>query len=218
LNPDLRGEALAELRAQAGDECLGFQDRAAVVWRLAALAGETAHEAIAYHRSVLDDEQQSISARCRSAHQLSKLGYSFGASAVAALRRFATDPEFTAREHIEAVETLGRTFIWRSAEVGQLALLVARDPAATGYRDFRWVMTGVAALEVDRLLLADRTLSPRERLDSLRDWNHATMVPAAEAMLRDALTAPKPRRSTASKRQRASPSCPCGTFLRPSDC
>lgn len=193
LCPELRAEALHELRAQAGDEFLDFQSRAEVVRRLAGVEADTVGDAIVYHRAVLHDEQQSMAARCRAAEELSRLDQLSGEAMVAALRRFAASPELTAGEREDAATRLVYVYPWRTAEVGQIALLLARDPAATasGRRQLHWSCWGTPCLEIDQLLLTDRTLSPTERIGDLNEWEYSTLVPDAEAMLRDVLSAPE---------------------------
>lgn len=193
LCPELRAQALDELQAQARDEFLDSEPRAEAVRRLAAINRETVGDAIAFHRATVNDEHQAMGVRCRAANELSRLDESSGSAAVAALRRFATSPELTASEREDAAEQLAATYPWRTPEAGQVAVLLARDPAATfsGSGRLRWSCSGTVAQEIDQLFLADHTRSPIERIGCLNEWDYSTLVPDAEAMLREVLRAPE---------------------------
>lgn len=191
LCPELRDEALAELRAQAGDEFLRFLWRTEAIRRLADLDADTLSDAIAYYRTVLDDERQPVRVRLEAAYQLVWLDDSFAETAFAAFRRFATATEFTAQEHAVAVEWLAFLGPSRLLEVAGLGLAVARDPTAAPSVRSRLAprLWGKARVEVERSLLADRTGSPSERVGRLNAWEHPVLAVEAEAALRDVLAA-----------------------------
>jgi hypothetical protein len=191
LRPELSEPALAELRTQAGDECLEFTWRTEAVVQLAKLEPTTRDEAVTYHRAVLDDARQPVSDRCEAAYQLVKLDDSCTGVALAALRRFVTAPSFTVEEHADVVGWLAGMYHFGTPEVIPFALVVARDPAASAWARRRVGnrLPGRARVEVERSLLSDRTALPNQRVGNLTTWEYGPLGDEAEAVLRDVLTA-----------------------------
>lgn len=190
LRPDLHGEALTEVRTQADDEFLQFSQRSDAVLSLVRLDPARLDDVIAYHRTVLDDERQSIASRWEAADELNQLDESCCEVAMTALRRFAAGREFTVEERANGVYWFGVNSGYER-ELAYLALGLARDPTARP-RQRSWVkfrLSGRARAEVEQSLLADRCASPEERVDESAAWEYRTFGANAEAVLRDVLTA-----------------------------
>jgi len=195
LRPDLAGEALRELRRQAADECLKFVWRTDVVLEVTRFAPDTVDTAFAFHLAVLNDERDLIAHRREAACQLVKLDPSLGRVAVDTLRRFATDSALMPAEQGTAVHWLKYVTSTRPAEVFRLAFAVAHDPAAGHLVRTRLVdrLSGVARSDLERSLLADRTIPIGRRVPDANIWGHRPLAPEAEQALLDALTAAETR-------------------------
>jgi cellulose synthase operon protein C len=107
LRPDLLNEAITELQCQAQDDYLGFSQRTEVIVHLATLDASTREDAITFHRTLLDDENERISVRCRAAYQLVQLDRAYWQAAVATLRRLSADPRATPADQL--ITTTGLT-------------------------------------------------------------------------------------------------------------
>lgn len=195
LRPELLVEVLPALRALARDEFLEFTLRTDAVSSLVTVDPDARDDAIAFHLRVMDDERQPIGDRCEAAHQLAQLDGSHGQIAMAALRRFATSPEFTAADHGLAVVWFAKLRTDRTREVDHLGLAVVRDPTAPMWIR-SWVrgwLSGQARLETVRSLLADRTASPEQRVGDVTVWGHPKLAAEAEHVLRDVVAAAETR-------------------------
>jgi cellulose synthase operon protein C len=190
LGPDPGDEVLTELRTQSADEYLDFQERSEVLLRLVRVDPRALNDTIAYHVAVLHDQRRPVGARAMAAYQLTQLDGTYRAVALTELRRFVRGPGFTAAERAEAVRRFAR-LCPRSAELSHLALSVARDPVATSPIpvDVHNRLPGRTRLEVEQARLADRAASPSTRVVWLSEWDHRPLAAAAEAALRDSLTA-----------------------------
>jgi len=191
LRPDLAGEGLRELRRQAADEYLKFMWRTDVVLEVTRFASDTVDTAVAFHLAVLNDERDLIAHRCEAACQLVNLDPSLGQVAVDRLRRFATDSELMPEEQRTAVHWLKYLTSIRPAEVFRLAFAVAHDPAAGHLVRTRLVdrLSGAARSDLERSLLADRTIPIGRRVPDADVWGHRPLAPEAEQAVRDVLTA-----------------------------
>ncbi|GHE77804.1 hypothetical protein GCM10017786_04150 [Amycolatopsis deserti] len=193
LDPSRREEALAELEAQAADDCLGFSDRVDVWMRIASLAPDRRNEAAVFLRQVLEDEQQSHTDRCEAAKNLAELDGSQAERCLAVLWRLAGDPERAAHEHELAVYWWDALSSGQTAELLQANLLRARDPAATAWFRARLAQRyrGRETRETRLALLDDPAVAPEERFAGLTAWDDPDLIADAESALHDLLTAPE---------------------------
>jgi uncharacterized protein (UPF0147 family) len=193
LSPELRGEALAELRTQADDAYLIFWGRAEAARRLAEIDPTMLDETITYFQVVLRDESQPILYRIQAAHQLAQFDRPVAQEAFATLRWLATGPEFTAEEHEQSVRFLHYLSYVPTGTIVPLSLAVTHDPAATAEVRGRIcdLLRGRTRIEVQRSIIADRTASPDHRVNDLTVWEHPVLAKDAEAALHDVRTAPE---------------------------
>ncbi|OLF07500.1 hypothetical protein BLA60_26595 [Actinophytocola xinjiangensis] len=192
LRPDLRDEALDELRVQASDECLEFYWRTDAVMRLAEFDPGERWKAVAFHRDVLRNECQPARDRSEAAYQLVQLDPSAGDEAVAALRRFATSQEFTADDHQHAIGWFALATPHRRDELSRMALAAIRDPTMSTRARSELIphLTGRTRLDAERSMLADRTATPQERVGALNQWQDGALAGEAAAVLKDIIDAP----------------------------
>jgi cellulose synthase operon protein C len=191
LCPDLREQAVAELRAQSNDEFLGFTSRVRAMVELGQLDATTRTATIEYCRAVLNDEHRPVSDRCQAARQLAELDESARMLAMTALSRFATSPQFTVEERWEGVNQIGELTSRDSPETTLLTVAVAQDPAATASLRIQALrrLSGRPQLEMQRSLLIDRTALPDQRVSGVNAWFHQGLAEKAEMVLRDIITA-----------------------------
>ncbi|PSL57189.1 NACHT domain-containing protein [Saccharothrix carnea] len=191
LRPGRYPEALSEIRGQAADDCLDYTWRTDAVMLLARHDPTAVDAAVAFHARVLDDESQSVRDRSEAACRLMTLDPGQAGTAFAALRRFATSPEFTTEEQSLALAWLAYRAAARGREVAPLALALFRDPA-TGPEDRRrlaTVLQGRDRFLAEQDLLADHAASPAQRVGDITEWVEPTLAVEAAARLRDVMTA-----------------------------
>ncbi|MCE6998152.1 NACHT domain-containing protein [Saccharothrix sp. S26] len=192
LGPELRSEALAEMRRQAADEGLAFQWRTDAVMALAEHDPTTLATAITFHTQVLNDESQDVSSRCEAATQLMVLDSAAAGTALAALWRFSTSPEFTTDEHADAATWLAyRTTGPRARDFDLLFLALSRDPAVDA-QERRWLtsyLKGRDRVNAERDLLADHTATPAQRVGDTTEWREPALAAEAAVMLHGVVTA-----------------------------
>jgi uncharacterized protein (UPF0147 family) len=191
LCPQLIGEALVELRVQAGDEHLHFRDRTDVITRLAELDESTLDAAISSHRAVLDDEGEPITIRSVAAYQLSQFDRAHWQHAVETLRRLLADPLTRPDDQQEAFENLLSLNALTPAESAQLSLAVLRHPSATP--DVRRAIIGwlphALRMEARRALLADHNAPITARIPDADTYGDRQLAAEAETAVREALAA-----------------------------
>jgi hypothetical protein len=195
LRPDLVHEAIAELRHQAQDEHLSFSQRKSVIVRLAHLEKSTRDDAIAFHRTLLDDEDERISVRCDAAYQLVKLDRTFWQAAVSTLRRLSTDPRATPADQQATTTGLNNLKALRPGEADRCALAIAHHPAArpAQRRDAIRTLPEPLRLDIQRALLADHAASVTVRVPESDYAGERPLVAETETALREVLTAVESR-------------------------
>jgi hypothetical protein len=186
LCPGLRDEGLAELRTQAADEFLEFPGRGELVRQLATLEPDTADDAIAYHRSVLESEHEPISHRCRAAAVLVRLDQSTANLALGMLRQLARNTELTLDERNDAIGWLDYLNP-RASETVPLRLAIVNDPTASSTLrgQLATELPGKQARAIRRLLLADHTADLDDRLSEVGEWRDRPLTAKAAALARD---------------------------------
>jgi cellulose synthase operon protein C len=211
LRPDLIDEAIVELRRQAQDEYLGFWQRTNVVVRLATLDTSTRDDAIAFHRVLLDNEDERINVRCHAAYQLVQLDRTFWQTAVATLRRLSCNPRGTPADQQVTTTGLIRLKALRPGEADRCALAIAHHPAArpTERQEAIRTLSRPLRLDVQRSLLADHTAPVTVRVPEPGAAGERPLVAETEAAVRDVLTAiessPAERVDTAAALAKLSP-------------
>jgi cellulose synthase operon protein C len=191
LRPDLLDEAIAELRYQAQDEYLDFWQRTNVVVRLAALDTSTRDDAIAFHRVLLDDEDERISVRCYAAYQLVKLDRASWQTAVATLRRLSCNPRATPEDQQATTTWLTHLKALRPGEADRYALAIAHHPTArpAQHRTAIRTLSRLMRLDVQRSLLADHAAPVKIRVPEPDYPGERPLLAETEAAVRDVLTA-----------------------------
>lgn len=194
LRPDLLDEAIAELRRQAEDEHLSFWQRTDVLVRLAKLDASTRDDAIAFHRGLLDDEDERISVRCHAAPQLVQLDRTSWQTAVATLRRITCNPRATLADQQAATTGLKGLKALRPGEADRCALSIAHHPAAQPAQRRNAIRTLSGSLrslrrDVQRALLADHAAPITVRVPEPEYWEERPLAAETEAALRDVLAA-----------------------------
>lgn len=191
LRPDLLDEATAELRHQAQDEYLNFSQRTDVIVRLATLDTSTRDDAIAYHRVLLDDEDERINVRCYAAYQLVQLDRTYWQTAVATLRRLSSNPRATPADQQVMTTGLTRLKALRPGEADRCALAIAHHPAArpAERRNAIATLPGPLRLDVQRALLADHAAPVKVRVPEPEYWGERLLAAETEAAVRDVLAA-----------------------------
>ncbi|NUS62552.1 MAG: NACHT domain-containing protein [Saccharothrix sp.] len=194
LRPDLRDEAVSEFREQAADERLEFTWRTDAVMCLAEHDPTTLEEAVAFHARVLDDESRPVRDRAEAACQLVVLDPARAGTAIAALRRFATSSEFTAKQNAVAADWLAyRLRRHPTREFERLVLAISRDPAA-GPEERGWLiprLSGASRVEAEHDLLVDHTASAALRAGDITEWHDPAVAAEAATVLRDLVVAPE---------------------------
>ncbi|NUT49536.1 MAG: HEAT repeat domain-containing protein, partial [Saccharothrix sp.] len=193
LRPDLRDEALAEIRGQAADRHLEFQWRTDAVMLLAEHDPTTVAAATDFHARVLHDESHPVRDRCEAAYRLLALDPAHAETAASALHRFATSPEFSVGQRAIAVEWLPARALARWGDTARLALAVIRDPAARPVQRLSMIgnLWDEDRVDAERDLLLDRAASPKQRAGDLDEWHHPALGSEAVAALRDTIAAPE---------------------------
>ncbi|MGW4116432.1 NACHT domain-containing protein [Actinosynnema sp. NPDC004786] len=195
LRPDLREEALAEIRQQGTDEYLDHDNRIDAVTRLAEHDPTTVAAAIAFQEETLADESLPVFSRVEAATKLGPLDPALIEKALAALRRFTTSTEFTTDERTLAVTWSVHGFPSRGPEVRQAVSVLLHDPATRPIYH-RWLasfLPGKSRVDAERELLLDRTASPDERVGGISEWQQSALAADAVAMLRDVMAAVETR-------------------------
>ncbi|MBB5803579.1 uncharacterized protein (UPF0147 family) [Saccharothrix ecbatanensis] len=189
--PERRARALAELRELADDDALDLTWRTEAWLRLADLDPDARDDAIVFHRAIAYDGQEPVRDRSKAAAHWASLDRSVAHDAVALLREFATSTRHTAEERGAALTHLNSLWSARPSEVARLWLALARDPAAPTdlVRRAASFLSGPERLRLDRMLLADRSATPHERVGTTMESDQPTAARAAEAALRDTLDA-----------------------------
>lgn len=170
LRPDLLDEAITELRCQAQDDYLDFNQRMDIITHLAVLDTSTRDDAIAFYRALLDDEGERTSVRCHAAYQLVQLDRIYWQTAVATLRRLSADPRATPADQQVITLELTRLKALRPGEADRCALAIAHHPAArpAERRDAIMTLSRPLRLDVQRALLADHATPIRLRVPKAR--------------------------------------------------
>jgi cellulose synthase operon protein C len=191
LRTSLVGEAITELRRQAQDNYLGFSQRTDVIMRLATLDTSTRDDAIAFHRALLDDEDERVSVRCQAAYQLVRLDRVYWQTAVAMLRRLSSNPRATPADQQTTITELRRLKALRPGEADQCALAIAHHPAAspTERRNAIKTLSKPLRLDVQWALLADHAAPITVRVPESEFGWERPLVAEAEAAVRDVLAA-----------------------------
>jgi hypothetical protein len=181
-------EAIAELRLQAQDEYLNFRHRTDVIMLLVTLDPSTRGDAIAFHRVLLEDENERIDVRCHAAYQLVELDRIFWPTAVATLRRLASNPRATPADQQATTISLARLKALRPGEAERFALAIAHHPAARPAERLEaiWALSRPLRLDVQRALLADHAAPITVRVPEY-DWEERPLVTETEAAVRDVL-------------------------------
>ncbi|WNV88353.1 NACHT domain-containing protein [Umezawaea sp. Da 62-37] len=184
LHPD-PVEAAHELHGQSSDEFLDFYWRTDAVMRLAEVDPDSVKSAITFHRAVLDDEREAVRNRAEAAYQLVWLDRSLEHVASTLLRRFAADPGLTAQEREHAVVWLSYIHPKRKRDTANSMLAVVHDPTV-GHpvrKRLAGRLSGATRLDVERTLLADRTVPIDQRIPETGVWRSRPL----EAVVRDVL-------------------------------
>ncbi|WP_433261750.1 NACHT domain-containing protein [Actinosynnema sp. CS-041913] len=189
------GDALAEVRRQAADEHLTIDTRGEVIWNLVELDRSTADDAIAYCRSVLEDEHESVENRCAAAALVTRLDRNHEPGTAAFLRHIAESPHATARARATAVGCLTEINLSHLDQWPSLAAAAARHPATPRWTRRRLInaLPRRSRTEVERDLLADRTVPLDQRLPEADIWDDLPLAAEAEAEIRDVLAGPETR-------------------------
>jgi uncharacterized protein (UPF0147 family) len=190
LRADLVDEVIAELRGQAQDEYLDFGQRTDVILLLATIDTSTHGEAIAFHRALLADENERIDVRSQAAYQLVQLDRTIWPTAVATLRRLASNPRATTADQQATTTRLADLKALRPGEADRCALAVAHHPAAQPPERRKAISTLSSPLRLDlqRALLADHATPIKLRMPRYK-WGERPLVAETEAAVRDVLAA-----------------------------
>ncbi|MGW4208959.1 NACHT domain-containing protein [Lentzea sp. NPDC004789] len=188
----LGAEGLGELRAQADDPYLDVEARSDA-WRfLAAADPVTLAEAVAFHRTRMDDPDESIRTRCVMALALVKLDRSFTSAAISALWRWAESPLLDAGDRARAALRLSTLDEPLSRRLLQLVIGLCGDPGLRGDLGVRLarVLPRPHRTDVERALLTGYSEKLRDRMPVADAWGDIPLRREAEVVVRDALTDP----------------------------
>ncbi|KOX34197.1 hypothetical protein ADK67_04470 [Saccharothrix sp. NRRL B-16348] len=191
LAPAERGRALDVLRSRADDAFLSVVARGDAYRALAERDREVVDAAIAFHRGVVESDEEAFTRRHAAAHGLAKFDRRFTRTALAFLRRCGTDPAATAEERAYSVKWL--MGVKPSAGEGVFhhvdSLIRQHRPSSSRQLVSRLPRRERTAME--RVLLADRSLPLELRVPVADGWDDLPLSAEAEAEVRDALTAPE---------------------------
>ncbi|WP_433273791.1 NACHT domain-containing protein [Actinosynnema sp. CS-041913] len=195
LRPEFADEATRELRSQISDEFLHASVRVNVMRHLAAADSSARHDAVAYHRALLDDETEMVSHRITAAFCLARLDRSAGPVALSALRRFGFDQTLTAEERALSVVWAYLLTPTPTAEAARLVVAVVGDPSSGSQVRHQSAahLSGKARPELDRLLLADHSAPIRHRVPGTDPLGHQRLPAETERVIRDVLAGPETR-------------------------
>ncbi|MGW3993782.1 NACHT domain-containing protein [Amycolatopsis sp. NPDC004772] len=192
-HPDLRHEAVDELRAQVADGHLRFPWRSRAALQLVRLDPTIVDEVITFHREILDDETEVVSDRCQAANTLVQLDPAQHGAALAVLRRLAADSELDGAERAVAVKWL----TWSSpapSELVPLARAIVHDPATSleVRQDIAGFLPAAEFRAVSRATIADRFTTVACWTETTAGyWDNWTVASELEATLRDVLAGPE---------------------------
>ncbi|XVV00210.1 NACHT domain-containing protein [Actinosynnema sp. CA-248983] len=191
LNPGGERAALEELLRQTADVHLRRGDRGEVFLLLAELRESEQHNAVAFYRSMVDNEAEDVRTRAWAAADLVTLERCAAPAAIGVLRRLRDDPHTTPVDRAACASWLGQLSAHVEIEP-QLVMAIARDPAAGSKHSslLRQLSRGLRT-EVERDVLDDRELSIEDRLPGRDYWDDLPLAAEAEAVARDVLTAPE---------------------------
>ncbi|MFI9814533.1 NACHT domain-containing protein [Saccharothrix variisporea] len=190
---DLGAEGgLDELRRLAGDEHLSAPDRCTALIEVARRDPAGVEAVRAYFRAVAVDGHELLDERAFVAHLMAHFESEHVPSALALLRSGAADRSARPVERARCVERLRSLFVAEEAEVERLAVEALTHPSVRR-RAHRLVgpLERPRRTEVERDLLADRSLSLAVRVPRPDLWDDLPLAPEAEAEIRDVLAGPE---------------------------
>lgn len=181
------------LRRHSDDEYLAYDIRVVAMETLAEISFDHALSVIAHHRRVRDSLSEEISNRCESAFRLQKLNFTAISTSADLLHRLASDPGTTMWERALAVKYLHEMTYYVTVNTDRLANAIVNDPLsgtaarsiAVGCRQRR------ARLDVQRLLLTDRSIPLDKRIPALDRWSFQPLQEETEVAVRAVIDAPE---------------------------
>ncbi|MEU3641753.1 hypothetical protein AB0E59_00125 [Lentzea sp. NPDC034063] len=185
-------EGIPELRAQADDAHLSLELRSKAYSFLAAIDPALMPEAVAFHRSVMDDLTQPVRIRCAIAVALTRFDRSMTSSVISFLWRLAESPQLHVWERASAALRLASFDEPVSPRLAQILVGLCRDPSLNDMSRFRLVvfLSRSHRTEVERVLLADRSARLTHRLPRIDAWGDRSFVRESEAVVREVLACP----------------------------
>ncbi|WP_177320208.1 NACHT domain-containing protein [Lentzea waywayandensis] len=185
-------EGIPELRAQADDAYLGLDLRSRSYSFLAAADPAFMADAVAFHRSVMDDLAQPVRIRCAMAVELMRLDRSATSSVISFLWRLAESPRLHVWERASAALQLASFDDPVSPRMVQIIVGLCRDPALNDTSRVR-----LAALlprphrtGMERVLLVDRSARLADRLPAPDSWGDRSFILESEEAVREILACP----------------------------
>lgn len=185
-------EGLVELRGQVDDHYLDLELRSEACRFLAVVDPAALNEAVALHRTVVDDLGQSVQTRCDMAVALSKLDRSFTSDVTSALWRWAESPLFSASERAWATIRLSVFDEPLSPRLVQLVVGLCHEHALKGGRRARLarMLPRPQRTEVERVVLTGLSDELSDRMPFGDYWGEMPLFEEALVVVREVLTDP----------------------------
>ncbi|MEU4766655.1 hypothetical protein AB0H12_25705 [Actinosynnema sp. NPDC023794] len=191
LAPAEPDRALGVIRSRAEDALLNTALRVDAYLNLAERDPDAMDDAIAFDRGLFDSDEETPLRRQAAAYGLAKLDRRFTSIALAFLRRCGDAPATTADEQISSVRWLAGIKPSAAKEIVRHVDSLIRQYRSGPARHLVSWLPRKERTAVERVLLADRSLSPDGRVPVADVWDDLPLAAEAEAEVRDALTAPE---------------------------
>ncbi|WP_236703157.1 hypothetical protein [Lentzea aerocolonigenes] len=199
----LGAEGLPTLRRHVQDPYVDVKSRSLAYQMMVETDPSVRAEAIEANLAVLHDPDAPVSERCGAAVALSSLDRTLLPAMSEVLWRFAEGIHFGVAERAQAAEALGKLDGCAGSRLNCVIGALVRHPETTGELAAKLVrrLPREARTEVERVLLADRTVAIARRVPPSGMWHDHPLRAEAEAAVRDVLSSPE--FSAAERRQAA---------------
>jgi hypothetical protein len=189
---DLGLGGLDELRRLAAEEHLSPSNRCTALIEVARRDPTEAEAVRAYFEAVAVDARELLDERAFAAHLAAHFRSEHVPAALALLRAGATDRSATSFERTVCVERLRDLFVSEGIEIERLAVeLLAHPGARQQPRRLVIMLDRQRRTEVERDLLADRSLRITARVPRFDLWDDLPLAAEAEAVIREVLGGPE---------------------------